>query len=190
MKWLYRHPRLYNLLDSVLNFGLSDLARVEFVRSLKKVLPQGKVLEVGIGTGKSIPLFKGDEFFGVDNSISMLLLAKKYTNPVRDKSLNGTNKLCVASAYKLPFKNHVFDIVLFIYTLRTIEKPRLALDEALRVGSETIVLEFKPLPKVFEWLGKKLFGSHNINAAGIFHGLNIDHSSYINQFDIYRIKKM
>lgn len=168
VKWIYRHPVLYDLLDSIVNIGFSDRARTSLVNFYLK---EQKVLEVGIGSGKSIKSLKGEEFFGVDNSIFMLRRVKRYTR-----------KLCVASAYNLPFKPHSFDVVLFIYTLRTLRDQEKAIAEALKAGDKIIILEFKPLPKLFELLGKKVFGSSEINKNFL---PDFSHKSYLNRFDIY-----
>lgn len=166
MKWIYRHPRIYNLVDTIINLGLSNKARAQLVSSLK-----GKVLEVGIGSGKSISYFNGEEFCGIDNSIFMLRKTKRRNN-----------KLCVASAYNLPFKGHSFDKVVFIYTLRVLENQDKALEEAFRVGNEVIVLEFNTLPNIFEAFGKKVFGSYNLSSNLL---KSFIHKRYINRFVLH-----
>ena len=165
-KWVYKYPVVYDWLDTVINLGLSNRARAKVVSSLT-----GKLLEVGIGSGKSFKYFRGEEFYGVDIQFSMLKCAKRCIS-----------NLCVASAHNLPFKAQSFNKVLFIYTLRVLNTPVIALDEAFRVGKEVIVLEFKPVSKLFELFGKKVFGSSNLSTE-ILRGFT--HRSYLNQFDIY-----
>lgn len=167
--WLYRHPRLYDLVDTMINLGISNVARSKLIKSLK-----GKVLEVGVGSGKSIYYFRGSEFYGIDISIPMIKVAKS--------KLTQSARVCVASAYELPFKAHSFDIVVFIYILRVLEAQAKVLGEAFRVGERVIVLEFKPLPKLLELFSKTIFGGSNMTTSSL---KGFRHNSYLNRFDIY-----
>ena len=116
MKFIYKHPRIYDFLDSLITFGLNNKARKYVFKKLS-----GKILEVGVGTGKS-SFFTRRELFGTDISKPMLKLA--------EKKLKGKVKL--ADSRKLPFKKNSFDWAIFIFSLPS-ENPEKAIKEALRV---------------------------------------------------------
>ena len=93
------------------------------------VEPGQKVLEVGIGTGLTIPLYAEDvEITGVDISPRMLDLAI-----ARAAKVGRTADLRVMDAQALEFPTASFDAVLFTLCLCTIPNPALAIAEGLRV---------------------------------------------------------
>ena len=99
----------------------------------EKIVPlaEGKVLDVGIGSGLNIPYYdksKIDHLYGLDPSIELLNLAK---------SLAKKNELeiefleCGAEAIPLP--NDSIDTVVITYTLCTIPDTQLSNQEIMRV---------------------------------------------------------
>ncbi len=124
-----------------------DKHREAFLKELeliKRNLPEGTGLEVGVGTGRFAKNLDG-VVAGVDVSSNMLKLAKK----------RGV-EVILADALSLPFKR-VFDFVLFAFTICFVENPLEALREAGRVlkpGGKVIAC-FVPEGRLAEEYRKK-----------------------------------
>ena len=101
----------------------------------------GRVLEVGVGTGISLPLYSPTvRIFGTDISEAMLRKAKRRVVEGRLKNIEG---LAVMDAEKLEFPDNTFDVVMAQYVVTAVPNPELALDEFARVvrpGGELIIL--------------------------------------------------
>ena len=101
----------------------------------------GRVLEVGVGTGISLPLYGSNvRIFGTDISEEMLKKAKKRVAEQRLKNVEG---LAVMDAEKLEFPDSSFDVVMAQYVVTAVPNPEAALDEfarVLRPGGELIIL--------------------------------------------------
>lgn len=90
------------------------------ILALKKVVPRGIGLEVGVGTGRfAKPL---NVKIGLDPSINMLKIAKTRGIEV----VRGMGE-------KLPFVSEIFDYVLLIVTLCFVSDPNPVIEEARRV---------------------------------------------------------
>jgi phosphatidylethanolamine/phosphatidyl-N-methylethanolamine N-methyltransferase len=101
----------------------------------------GRVLEVGIGTGISLPQYAPNlRIFGTDISEAMLRKAKARVSELR---LNNVEGLAVMDAEKLEFSDNSFDVVMAQYVVTAVPNPEAALDEfarVLRPGGELIIL--------------------------------------------------
>ena len=101
----------------------------------------GRVLEVGVGTGISLPQYASNvRIFGTDISEAMLEKAKKRVADFRLKNVEG---LAVMDAEKLEFPDDSFDVVMAQYVVTAVPNPEAALDEFIRVlrpGGELIIL--------------------------------------------------
>ena len=101
----------------------------------------GRVLEVGVGTGISLPLYSPHlRIFGTDISEAMLAKARKRVTEQRLKNVEG---LSVMDAEKLEFEDDSFDVVMAQYVVTAVPNPEAALDEfarVLRPGGELIIL--------------------------------------------------
>jgi phosphatidylethanolamine/phosphatidyl-N-methylethanolamine N-methyltransferase len=101
----------------------------------------GRVLEVGVGTGISLPLYSPHlRIFGTDISEAMLKKAKRRVAEARLKNIEG---LAVMDAEKLEFPDDSFDVVMAQYVITAVPNPEAALDEfarVLRPGGELIIL--------------------------------------------------
>ena len=101
----------------------------------------GRVLEVGVGTGISLPLYSPTvRIFGTDISEAMLKKAKQRVAEGRLKNIEG---LAVMDAEKLEFPDNSFDVVMAQYVVTAVPNPEVALDEfarVLRPGGELIIL--------------------------------------------------
>ena len=98
-----------------------------------KVIPQaqGRVLEIGLGTGLNLPFYdtgRVSELVGVEPSLTMHHLAMKRSHAARLPV-----ELVGIGAERLPLADHVFETVVSTYTLCTIPDPVLALRELRRV---------------------------------------------------------
>jgi phosphatidylethanolamine/phosphatidyl-N-methylethanolamine N-methyltransferase len=100
----------------------------------------GRVLEVGVGTGLSLPSYaRGNSIFGVDISAEML---KKARDRVTTLCLNHVESLAVMDAEKLDFPDASFDVVVAQYVVTAVPRPERALDEFARVvrsGGEVVI---------------------------------------------------
>src|SRR6204780_3936989 len=101
----------------------------------------GRVLEVGVGTGISLPQYAANtRVFGTDISEGML---RKAHQRVKELGLNNVEGLAVMDAEKLEFPDNSFDVVMAQYVVTAVPNPEAALDEfarVLRPGGELIIL--------------------------------------------------
>lgn len=101
----------------------------------------GRVLEVGVGTGISLPLYSANvEVFGVDISEAML---RKAHARVKRLHLTNVEGLAVMDAEHLDFDDASFDVVMAQYVVTAVPNPEACLDEFARVlkpGGELILL--------------------------------------------------
>ena len=143
-------------------------------RQREKVVPlaEGRVLEVGIGTGLNMEHYdkaKVTKIIGLDPALQMHRLAlKRIARAGLDVELVGL------SAERIPFDDASFDSVLITYTLCTILDPILALKEMRRVlmpGGKLIFCEHGRAPDegVVRWQDrltphwKKIAGGCHLN---------------------------
>ena len=101
----------------------------------------GRILEVGVGTGISLPLYAPNlRIFGTDISDAMLDKARRR---VKEGNLKNVEGLAVMDAEKLEFPDNSFDVVMAQYVVTAVPNPEKALDEfarVLRPGGELIIL--------------------------------------------------
>lgn len=101
----------------------------------------GRVLEVGVGTGISLPEYRWTtRIVGVDLSAAMLHKAKAR---VKEHRLTNVDGLAVMDAQHLGFPNGVFDVVVAQYVITTVPDAEATLDEFLRVlkpGGEIVLI--------------------------------------------------
>jgi phosphatidylethanolamine/phosphatidyl-N-methylethanolamine N-methyltransferase len=101
----------------------------------------GRILEVGVGTGISLPGYSSqNRIVGIDISEPML---RKAQERVTELSLDYVERLEVMDAEHLLFPDASFDVVVAHYVISTVPDPEAALDEfarILRPGGEIILV--------------------------------------------------
>ena len=101
----------------------------------------GRILEVGVGTGISLPDYaRNNTLVGVDLSEPML---RKAQERVEEFSLTNVEALAVMDAERLAFPDDSFDVVVAQYVITTVPNPEATLDEFARVlkpGGEIILV--------------------------------------------------
>lgn len=112
-------------------------------RSLAAVAAErigGRVLEVGVGTGLSLPSYaKARSVFGIDISAPML---EKARARVARLGLRNVERLAVMDAERLDLPDASFDVVVAQYVVTAVPNPEAALDEfarVLRPGGEIVI---------------------------------------------------
>ena len=100
----------------------------------------GRILEAGVGTGISLPLYRKDcRLTGIDLSPSMLEKARKR---VQRHGLSHVDAIEVMDVEDLHFPDESFDVVIAQYVVTAVPDPEKALDEFARVlkpGGEIII---------------------------------------------------
>jgi ubiquinone/menaquinone biosynthesis C-methylase UbiE len=140
----------------------------------KKVVPlaEGKILEVGIGSGLNLPFYNKSkiiEIWGIDPSEELNAMAKRVA---AEENINV--KFITSSAEDIPFPNNYFDTVLITYTMCTIPSVLKANEEMRRVlksGGKMIFCEHgvSPDESIKKWQKRlnsiwgKIAGGCNIN---------------------------
>ena len=126
-----RLQRLYDRAASIYDFICGALLQPGRERAIRSIpgAPGTRVLELGIGTGLTIPLYSsGTHVVGVDLSASMLAKARRraWRSPARVM-------LAQADGERLPFDDEVFDVVLVPYAISVVPDPPAVAREARRV---------------------------------------------------------
>ena len=122
----------------------------------QKVVPlaNGKVLDIGIGSGLNIPFYnsdKIDQVIGIDPSHELIELAKELANDSK-----ASIELVIGSAESIPYPDNFFDTVLVTYTMCTIPNVSIANKEIWRVLKDDGRLIFcehglAPDKKISKW---------------------------------------
>jgi phosphatidylethanolamine/phosphatidyl-N-methylethanolamine N-methyltransferase len=101
----------------------------------------GRILEVGVGTGISLPDYsRTNRLFGIDISEPML---RKAQERVDELGLTNVEGLAVMDAEDLSFPDASFDVVVAQYVVTTVPDPEATLDEFARVlkpGGEIVLV--------------------------------------------------
>lgn len=131
-----RFAKIYDLFESPMEMGAFSKYREKALG-----LAKGKVLEVGVGTGKNLPYYPKDvEVVGIDFSRNMLKKAEE-----RRRKLGLENvRLLYMDAQDLEFEDNTFDTVVSTFVFCTVPDPIKGLKEAYRVlkpGGRAIFLE-------------------------------------------------
>ncbi|MCB9641310.1 MAG: methyltransferase domain-containing protein [Myxococcales bacterium] len=140
-----RYAKFYDVI-----FGaVLDAGRKAAIRTMK----YGKgdrILEVGVGTGISLPMYPRDvKLVGIDISAEMLDVAHKR---VSDQSLHNVESLRVMDAEQMDFPDQSFDKVIAMYVASVVPHPDRLINEMRRVckpnGEIVIVNHFRSSHRV------------------------------------------
>lgn len=116
------------VLPKFLNFAMKAPAMTK-IRSQLVPLAEGKVLEIGIGSGLNLPFYDSNvQVTGVDPSAELQVYAQDIANS------RGMNvEFLTQGGEEIPADDNSFDSVVMTWTLCTIPEPQKALAEIKRV---------------------------------------------------------
>ena len=101
----------------------------------------GRILEVGVGTGISLPDYaRTNRLVGIDISVPML---RKAQERVVEHGLTNVEALAVMDAKHLAFPDGAFDVIVAQYVITAVPDPEATLDEFARVlkpGGEIVLV--------------------------------------------------
>ena len=101
----------------------------------------GRILEVGVGTGISLPDYaRSNRLVGIDISAPML---RKAQERVVQHKLTNVDALAVMDAKHLAFPDDSFDVIVAQYVITAVPDPEATLDEFARVlkpGGEIVLV--------------------------------------------------
>lgn len=122
MRGVEQRPALY---DRVIA-PIDAVALRQWRRRLFSTL-RGEVLELGVGTGRNLPIY------GPDARVTALDIERDLLWTARARSGDRDVRLMIADAQRLPVPGATFDYVTSTLVFCSIPDPRLALDEVARV---------------------------------------------------------
>lgn len=136
---------VYNRYAQIYDFFFGKVfaeGRAVAIEIINQILVDGaKVLDVGVGTGLSLPHYKRSlKITGVDISEKMLRIAQKR---VAKKKLYHINELLCMDAENLNFPDNSFDSVVAMYVSSVVPNPQKFLSEVERVcrpGGDVIIV--------------------------------------------------
>jgi phosphatidylethanolamine/phosphatidyl-N-methylethanolamine N-methyltransferase len=119
---------------------------------------QGKILEVGVGTGLSLPTYKRSlDIVGIDLSPEMLDKARER---VFEKQLKNISGLHVMDASQLTFADNTFDTVVAMYVMTVVPDPEKVMRELARVckpgGQVMLVNHFSQDDGMRGWIERRM----------------------------------
>jgi phosphatidylethanolamine/phosphatidyl-N-methylethanolamine N-methyltransferase len=104
------------------------------------MLPEGNLLEIGVGNGTHLRKYKRHKIVGIDTSVSMLKIARKHTSP--------NIELVEMDGMALLYDNERFDYVVLSHVIAVVDDPEKLMEEVLRVlkpgGKVYILNHFTP----------------------------------------------
>lgn len=108
-----------------------QLKKVKLIKKYLKVSKSDKLLDVGCGTGLTTSCWRCKKY-GIDPAENLLKKARLKNKIIYKK----------ASAEKIPFKNHFFDVVISITAIQNFDDVEKGLKEIKRVGKNKFILSF------------------------------------------------
>lgn len=124
----------------------------------------GRVLEVGVGTGLSLPAYKRDlEIVGIDLSPEMLDKARERVAEERLDHVTGLHEM---DAGELKFETGAFDTVVAMFVMTVVPEPEKVMSELARVcrpgGEVVLVNHFSQEDGMRGWVERRMapFAEH------------------------------
>ncbi len=123
------YRRWAGIYDAVFG-GISAIARRRTIAAINP-LPGTRVLEMGVGTGLALPLYRPEKrITGIDLSSDMLALARER---VAERGLDNVDALLEMDAEATQFADASFDIAVAMFVASVVPHPRRLLAEMRRV---------------------------------------------------------
>ncbi len=171
--------------------------RQRYAINSMNIRPGDRVLDVGIGTGMSLPCYPEHcEVTGIDLSSSML---KRAVKKVRKQSLNHV-KLREMDACDLNFDDNTFDHVIATFLISVVPDPVKALSEMKRVCKKdrpvVLVNHFRSSNKVMAWVEKtsdpvcrKIGWRNTLDMHELMGEVNlqVDYCTRMKKFDLWSV---
>lgn len=108
-------------------------------------LPNGKLLEIGVGTGSNLPFYNKHEITGIDISSKMLEAAVK--------KVNSNVRLMKMNAEELEFLDASLDYIVLSHVVAVVDNPAKVLNEVYRVlksnGLLIVLNHFTPVNSMY-----------------------------------------
>ncbi len=139
---------IYDFMESPMEILSVSAWRSELLSNVK-----GKVLEVGVGTGKTLPYYpEGIELTGIDISLKMLERAKQKADTLKIKA-----GLLLMDIEKMTFPDRYFDTIVSTFVFCSVPDPIQGLREVKRVLKDDGVALFLEHVRSEHWfLGKMM----------------------------------
>lgn len=155
----YRHN---NKLSDI----VTKLAHKNIIKVLKKIKQNGKILDIGCGTGILLDSLKkyGYDVYGIETSVDGYLLSRKHEDKIYNKFL----KEC-------KFPTGFFDIITLFHVLEHIPEPVNELLEIKRVLKPDGILIIE-VPNI-DSLGFRIFGKYWISLDSPRHMFHFNYST-------------
>lgn len=122
-------PARYDFLNSFFSLGLDSYWRKKMVQTANMAHKQNRLLDLGVGTGKSLAQFLKAQSFGYsvgcDFSENMLLKSRERLGNLAD--------FLVCDFHNLPFDSSSFDLITGSFVLRSVQNMDEFLSEVKRV---------------------------------------------------------
>ena len=136
---------------------------------------RGKVLEVGVGTGKNLPYYpEGIELTGMDISLKMLERAKQRADTLKIKA-----ELVLMDIEKMTFPDRYFDYIVSTFVFCSVPDPIQGLREVKRVLKDDGVALFLEHVRSENWFLGKMMDIFNPMVRSLI-GSNINRSTVEN----------
>lgn len=131
---------------------------------------EGLVLEIGFGSGFNLPYYKNiSKLYALDPSLELYQLARE-----RIKKVSFPVEYFGVSAEQIPLDTNSIDAVISTWSLCSVPRPEIALQEVFRVlkpGGKFIFIEHGRSPNkyivslqnILNWPSKRIAGGCNLN---------------------------
>ena len=151
--------------------------------------PQDNILELGVGTGLSLPLYRQDlNITGIDISGKML---EKAQNRIKEENLQTNITLKMMDAANLEFADNSFDFVVAMYVASVVPDVDAFLQEVARVckpnGEILFINHFSSEHPVMNYLENKFARVEKF--VGFNSSFSIRHIEQHKQFEIIESQK-
>jgi len=151
--------KLYDLWAKFYDATFGALVHRRHVRAveLMRAQPGQRVLDLGVGTGMTLPVYRGDvEIVGIDLSAGML---GKAHDKVRSEQLDHVH-LVQGDALHPPFAESSFDVIMVTHVISVVSEPAVLLrwvSRLVRPGGHVVILNhFQSDFALIRWFEQKL----------------------------------